>query len=276
MVEAEQSITNIFSLILETFISGIHDSIVQIAAHEVETSRNFSVYLLPQRQFTKRAGDITGLSFHGGRLLKDGVPVEALPQADGVRSFLNWLDHESVLVAHKADFDARMLTLCVEKTGLQDLFTQKVAGFADSIIAFKDLLPKQDSYTLVSLATNLANIRYSAHDASADVSALYELLAHTGILRKVQNYSFSREFVQHRIIQLKNKKANLSSFAELTKAKVIPKCTAIKLAESGVSKEHLKLAFEREGADGIRLLLEEHLGRSTHSANLSEAFSANA
>ena len=119
---------------LETTGFTSEDDIVEIGAVEVvdgmRTGAVFHSYARPHHKFHFGATAVHGLT---EELLKDEPPPEFV-----VSSFLDWVGN-SVLVAHNALFDIRMLSQAVRNYGLEELF--HVSGAYCSMRYFRKLFP---------------------------------------------------------------------------------------------------------------------------------------
>lgn len=123
---------------LETTGFGLEDDIVEVGAVEVvdgvRTGAVFHSYARPHHKFHPGATAVHGLT---EELLKDEPPSEFV-----VSSFLDWVGN-SVLVAHNALFDIRMLSQAVRNYGLEELF--HASGAYCSMRYFRKLFPGRPS-----------------------------------------------------------------------------------------------------------------------------------
>lgn len=100
------------------------------------------------------------------------------------------------------------------------------------------------NYKQQNLVSKVLGKEYDAHDASADVKSLYELLS---------KLDFSEKDIFPINITLLSQ-----SFTPLIKGSYISRPVARRLAQSGLSRKHLMLAFNRGGEDGVKSVLSEH------------------
>ena len=66
---------------------------------------------------------------------------------DAITSFLNWLDNNSILIAHNANFDARLLVGTVNRHGYTDHLKEKVEAFSDRLGSIQKPDPHQQEAT---------------------------------------------------------------------------------------------------------------------------------
>ncbi len=120
----------------------------------------FCQYVLPDRSVHPQAQQVTGLSVDvqaGKRVLRKDGKVVVTKSLDATCSdFLVWLKTISpnpvVLVAHNClMLDAKVIANQFSKAEQLEQLSQKVAGFADTLPAFKKAIPGRKSYSLPSL-----------------------------------------------------------------------------------------------------------------------------
>ena len=73
----------------------------------------------------------------------------------------------------------------------------------------------------------------------------------------LQPYSFSLSWFEEYTKFLSDKKLNLATLQHLVIWRVISKGMNEKIAKSGLCYRHLRLAYERNGEDGIQALFSE-------------------
>ncbi len=80
-------------------------------------------------------------------------------------------------------------------------------------------------------------------------------------------HSFSASYQEYTTF-LEQKKANLQTFQPLLHSKAVSKGIADKMAVSGLQYQHLLLAHQREGNDGVsNVLMEKFKGKCRVTAN---------
>ena len=165
-----------------------------------------------------------------------------------------WLKTKSpcLLIAHNCKcFDAKHLMKAFESTGLYKEFSAIVPGFSDTLTAFRELLPACKSHSQENLVQDLLLCSYEAHNAIADVQSLFKLVSKFLNSKLLGKHSFSVAWVKEHNIHL----AKRSLLQQTLQA--ISTGMATKIADSGLGMQHLQLAFQRGGADGLELILKE-------------------
>lgn len=237
-----------------------HDTeILQIACTDGIT-KEFNIYIKPTRQISPSATAVNKLTFMHGTLFFDGRPLEAVTLNEALKELINWLQQRSpcLLIAHNCkSFDSKHLVRGFESHLLLDDFQKVSVGFSDTLPVFRELYPELKSHSQQNLATNLLGVTYDAHNALSDIQVLHKLtstLVNTSIL---QRHSFSVPLVKESLAFHARKRDNLKTMKPLTTSKVISNSMAEKIAGSGLTLQHLTLAFRRGGIDGIRGILTE-------------------
>ena len=98
---------------------------------------------------------------------------------------------------------------------------------------------------------NLLNETYAAHNSLDDVKALQKLSQL--VLSKFPSYIFHSSV----IINSVNAAINKLTLQPLLAGKVISESMASKIATAGLTYDHLKLAHDRNGLDGLSAVLSE-------------------
>ena len=183
----------------------VNSEIIQIAA-TTTYGDTFDRYLLPTNAIPARVTKVNRLSLEDGVLMYEGDPVDAGQPGDVLKQFLNWLPSDTLLFAHNAPFDARMLMFNCLQHGLSDLVQSTLTGFCDTLRLFREVLPDQKSYKQTHLVTNILGEDYDAHNAAADVSALYKLYDKCDISEEcIQKYCFTCDTTLRKIADLEKK-----------------------------------------------------------------------
>jgi len=239
-------------------VTGNDTEILQIAA--TDGADAFEVYILPTSPISPSASSMNKLTFHQGILFYNSRPVRAVPLAEGLSQMISWLKPKSpcLLIAHNCkSFDSKHLVKALESTGVDKEFSAIVSGFSDTLPAFKELLPERKSYSQENLVRDLLHCSYEAHNAIADVQSLYQLVnkfLNTTVLRR---HSFSVSWVKEHNVCLEQRNGLQQTLNPLLGKKVISAGMATKIADSGLGFQHLQLAFQRGGEDGLELVLKE-------------------
>ncbi|VDI64025.1 Hypothetical predicted protein [Mytilus galloprovincialis] len=214
--------------------------ILQLSAKRDEEMYNS--FVLPSCQVTQKAAEITGITFENGQLLFKGNVMPA--------------------VGHNiCNYDCMVLYTALEKCSLLDKFMTSISGFVDTLLLFKSAHPGLSSYSQPNLFQTLLGQTYDAHRADEDVDALFTLVNKT----VVDNCHFektylSKKFISEKYLSMKELLKNLPSLKLLVDNKILSISMARIIAKSGLSLQHLKLAFTRNGAKGIRDIFTESSG----------------
>lgn len=190
---------------------------------------------------------------------------------DGLTKFLDCLKPKKpcLLLAHNAQgFDAKHLIEALTSCGQIDEFCQITVGFSDTLPAFREMFPDRKSFSQQALATDLLDATYNAHSALDDVKMLQTLstsfISDTVLLK----HSFTNSWVQRYIVYLSQKSKALRTLQPLICLKKISKSMAEKVSASGLTLEHLQLAYSRGGVDAIsNVLIEKFDGRARVTSN---------
>ena len=178
-----------------------------------------------------------------------------------------WLKPKSpcLFIAHNCKcFDAKHLMKAFESTGLYKEFSAIVPGFSDTLTTFRGLLPAHKSHSQENLVQDLLLCSYEAHNAIADVQSLFKLVSKFLNSKLFGKHSVSVTWVKEHNIHL----AKRSLLQPLINDKAISTGMVTKIADSGLGMQHLQLAFQRGGADGLELRLKEKFdGKARVTAN---------
>ncbi|KAK3085680.1 hypothetical protein FSP39_007048 [Pinctada imbricata] len=149
---------------LETTGLGLHVSdITQISA--VYKTTEFSMYVIPESPIQASASRVTGLTYDGTTMFKNGIPVPCHPLQHALEEFNTWLQQfdNPLLFAHNAKkFDSRVLCYAINKVNDAKL-VDSICGFCDTLLLCKDVLPGHDSYSQENLVKNVLHLEYYAH-----------------------------------------------------------------------------------------------------------------
>jgi DNA polymerase III alpha subunit (gram-positive type) len=183
------------------------------------------------------------------------------PLHAALQGFVNFLGSfpNALLVAHNAPFDIRILVNQLRKNDMLEAFRHTVVGFTDSKAVFKEKFSGRKSYKQTDLVADLLSASYDAHNAIGDVQSLQSLLSlvsKADIRAHSNNTAATLELREF----LEAKKDRTASLLPLVKSSTITNYMAGKLAESGLSYRHVRLAFQRGGCDGLDELLRQNFG----------------
>ena len=189
-----------------------------------------------------------------GCLYFDGNLVETVTSKQALVEFINFLKgiKKPVLVGHNIKtFDLMFLHHHLNRINEWENFLSIVTGFVDTKIVFKKEFPQQHSYTQANLMSNLLHESYAAHNSLDDVKALAklsELVQH-----KFPSYSFDGSDIRNLVNAAQYKK----TLQSLLLKKALSESMATKIGRAGLNYDHLKLAYDRNGFDGLVSVLSE-------------------
>ncbi|CAG2194346.1 unnamed protein product [Mytilus edulis] len=252
--------------------------ITQISARRgLET---FSKYILPAREITPKAAEVTGLTFQNGSLYLLDKIVPAVGVKEGLTGFISFLEKSTnnVIFGHNIyNYDCPVLYNALDNCSLLDDFQSKIVGFVDTLKLFKLSFPNLGSYSQCKLCDTLINLSYDAHNAEDDVNALFRL-----VNEKIDNFTDVQKVFQSELsvfynyVSLKQMNKNVPSLKQMLDDKVVTKRTANCIARSGLNLSHLRLAYSRNGRTGIKDIFSEPCGskaRVTKSAKIIDSVS---
>ncbi|XP_067026633.1 uncharacterized protein [Acropora muricata] len=202
--------------------------IIQLSAAHGQDQ--FNTYIMPEKEITPGASQVTHLAVVRGRLCLKGKPVDSKSANEGLKSFVEWLKAKEmpvVLFAHNAkSFDCKRIIYSLQKCDLLSSFQSCVEGFVDTLILFKTIRPQRKKYSQESLVSDLLGTSYSAHDSLEDVRALQQLISYQAIMKS----SFTLNYAINSTKYCLNKAVNLHSLRPLIASKVISKGMGDKIA----------------------------------------------
>jgi hypothetical protein len=191
----------------------------------------------------------------------NGTVVEAVDIETCLSDFVEWLKklQPVVLIAHNCKrFDSYRLMyqlMNIDNAAIMNDFHDVVCGFADTLPMFRNLYKdkivnyKQSTVVAHVLGTNFM---YDAHDAKDDALTLQSTVSCCGKQTDIFHYSFSVSAVLQEIERDKYSHINFDSLQPLLKQKICGIGMLRKIAASGLSLNHLKLAYNRKGDSGLQ------------------------
>ena len=224
-------------------------------------TEEFDRYVVPRRPISKEASAVTKLCYSDGKLSYRGQVVPAIDVRTCLTEFLEFLNEFSkpVLVAHNGhNFDGPILCNELYQFNLLQSFQVHVCGIMDTLKLFRQLLPELSSHTQQSIASYILNEDYNAHNSLDDVKTLEKIMerSDTSLENKLQ-YCVSLSYIIDNLSYGNMKKAALDTLQPLLLFKIITSHMAGKIAGTGLSMNHLELAYMRNGSDGLEALLTE-------------------
>lgn len=238
---------------LETTGLGTSCDIIELACVAGEDS--FNRYVFPKSPITDGATAVTGLYVANGKMYFHKNKVDSVSVEGCLDDFTQWLKQYSnpLLVCHNGRaFDSINLL----KTCQNNSFSLPIEGFVDSLFVFREALPDRKCYKLEALVKDCMSMSFKAHSAHEDVKALQSLVLQCKISCDVLlKHSFSVEYVTSSIDYKSKTDECLGSLQPLSNC--LSKYMLRKIAQSGLSYQHLKMAYERGGPEGLENTLSE-------------------
>ena len=97
---------------------------------------------------------------------------------------------------------------------------EKVTGFSDTLPLFQQKIPNLRSYSQTSLATEILQQTYDAHNANEDVTLLQQLMTSVNTTSDdILRFSFSVKYVQEYLEHSEMKKVNVITFNGMVRDK---------------------------------------------------------
>lgn len=218
----------------------------------------FDRYVFPNSSFDAKALAVTGLHIVSGNLFYKQTKLDSVGIEICMNEFHAWLQrfHKPLLVCPNGKaFDSVVFIKTVLKHPTSGLMTA-VEGFVDTLPLFKELLPNRTTYKLQSLVSETVNFPFEAHSALEDAKALQALVQHHQVTEDLLlKHSFGVDYVEASIRHKTQTEELLKSLKPLESC--VSKYMLKKISMSGLSYQHLKLACERGGAEGILKILSE-------------------
>ena len=227
---------------------------MQLAA--IYDDNTFNRYILPEGNIEPGAGRVTQLQKKNNNLYHKGKYVETVYIMQCLLefcAFLSSLDKPVLLYGHNARvFDCPLLVAALSRYHLIDCFSEIVTGFADTLRAFKVVLPEQKSHKLGTLVENVMEKRFEAHDAMEDARALQELCKAVADVETVRQHSFHIAYTQRQL----SIRVKIASLRGMIKDGAVTEYMARKIANSGLAQSHLVRQFNTGGDKGVVQLLK--------------------
>ncbi|XP_056005159.1 uncharacterized protein LOC130050140 [Ostrea edulis] len=158
--------------------SGLSADIIQLAARCGETE--FNQYVFPTTNINPVTSKITGLTFDGTLLYKNGIPLLAVSLEKCLVSFFDWLKNsginDPVLFAHNGrKFDSLIFGRSVLDSG-KDEYGKIICGFCDTLPMLKEHASGTHlNFSLETLVKDILGCTFSAHDAVEDCRYLQKV-----------------------------------------------------------------------------------------------------
>ena len=235
--------------------------IVQLSAVTLDGEHSFDQFIFAQQNICPSASKVNGFTKKGTSLFHNGTLVDSVDIRHALEEFSNWLESlndEIVLIGHNIkSFDTKhfLRTVKINKMGLD---FGMIVGYIDTLPLFKQLFPLEQSHKQTAIFKRVIGGEHNAHNALDDVKALAQILRQLSVATAVSiNFSMTASSASEYYDQLQRKKDNTGTFRELRENNVLSKGMIDKAAESGLRYRHLKVAFQRDGEDGVRAIFSE-------------------
>jgi len=240
------------------------ESIIEVAAYKfdgVNITDQFISLINPQRDIHPYVEKLTGIT---------SKMVQSAPKFEEVAKRIIEITSDSILVAHNAQFDYRILQLEFKRLGFE--FSMKSLC---TVILSQELLPEQESYKLGRLSRSLGIPLKDRHRASGDALATVELLKilmekdiNQGIIKKSivefpgesisSIFKKTIETLENTIgvfyIYNKNKKLIYVDYSKDIKNKVIKLFTSKKFIPKYVQNNFKSIKVHKTGSIEIAIL----------------------
>ncbi|XP_064085288.1 uncharacterized protein LOC135200594 [Macrobrachium nipponense] len=258
--------------------------IIQLTCSDLLPGReDFSTYIMPSKPIQDIASKVNGLTIVDGTLRQNGHIVRTVSLEEGVLQFIEHLQENTILISHNTKcFQSQHLirNVLLEEKFLLERLRERVAGFSDSYEIYLDLFPRGGptqlpSYKLWKLikyfSKNFMNRAFQKPVHGIDnlmkIRNLGELLRFEGLTNEERLwtiYRFSMTFdsvvdvVEHRNMTKENQK----TFADMVQTKYVSEQMAKKMASSGLTLQHLTLAYEYGGLDCLMELINPRITKN--------------
>ena len=219
-------------------------SIIQLAATDGK-SKQFSSFIAPEEDISPATQKLTGITYDNsiGSMMYCGKTVKSATLPATLENFINWLEPMKpvVLVAHNC---------------LMNELKDVVMGFADTLPFFRKN-HEFSNYKQETIVTELLGRDYNAHNVVHDAEMLSKVCDRSQHKEQLKMFTFSVTDTLIGIEAHERLCSNLPSLQILVDEKIISKSMAKKIAKSGIQMLHMKLAYERQGENGLRYVRYE-------------------
>ena len=247
---------------VETTSGERHCDITQLSA--VWGKEVFNKYVMPEQKISSKVSELTHIFVRDNKMFYLGQEVEAVSIDQCVSQFIKWCDEvvggKVVLIAHNCKtFDAKKIVFHVSKCNKIDRFEQFVSGFADTLPMFRKMYKgskELKNFKQTTLVQYLLKATYNAHNACDDSKSLQDLVENSKADKKdILAHSFSVSAVVQAKVRDEELLKNENTLEPLRN--VCSTLTLNKIASSGLEYKHIKLAYNRNGLDGIKYLFSD-------------------
>ncbi|XP_078328075.1 DNA polymerase III PolC-type-like [Crassostrea virginica] len=250
---------------LETTGLSRNSDVTQISAYDGESMLN--LYVSPRQPISPKASDVTGItfSFEHNQMYCHGVPVDSVNIREALLQLMEFIQSKSrpVLVGHNIfSYDIPILRNLLLEFKLLSSFLNLIYGCIDTLKISKREIPKSEvlNYKQQTLVAKYLEIVYDAHNSEEDVKSLYKLFN-----EKLKQTCCDKDIFPFNYLGIEQ------TFSDVVCKKVISKDTAKKLACTGLSFNHIELAFKRDKDNGVKTIMQAH-GLKGKTANVFRKF----
>ncbi|CAC5358203.1 unnamed protein product [Mytilus coruscus] len=233
-----------FCVVIETTGFGSDFEIVQLSA--VCNKGEFDKYIIPTKSIHPKSTEVTHLFSTGTRLHYKGRQLVTEPKENALNSFVDWLPKIHYwLHINVKQFDAKILVSQMQPSNssiLQNL-QDHILGFSDTFPLFRVKYLKRKSYSQSSLANDILQTTYNAHNALDDVKMLKELIEVENAKEQLIENSFVVHDIERQLKMFHAKKHLMVSYNGVIREKIMSKARCDRAAGSGLSFEHIKSSF---------------------------------
>ena len=247
------------------YFLGRKSHIIQIAA--VCGEEKWDTYVTPKIPISAAATKVTNISYSYQQLYYKNRPVHSISISKALNDFICFirnLEKPILLAGHNIRvFDCPVLFNALECTGKIVDFVNIVQGFLDTKFLYKMVYPELKSHSQPDLFKHVIGTDYNAHDALADVTSLQTIFRNSNVnLSQITGKSctFTIAYARENHEFCKRVGENLPTLQFLVQRKTISAAIARKAAGSGLTFHNIKIAFLRNGKDGIKDLFVEKCG----------------
>lgn len=247
------------AIAMSTTGSGSSESMCQIAAvHVDKVSYVYNRYITPKQENDKATEAQYYVVLNSGST--DSKTVITVAEGEAIKGLVDYLcddDSKKILIAHEGEkFNFPLLLELVKRYNLMDSFKEVVLGLVDSMPLFKCLFPCRHKYRLLDLARDILGYNGITNNSEQEVSILSQLISHKAVFpRAILKTSLTLDYYLKCDEYDTNYTRNKSTYNMLVKTGVMTDYMAEKTASSGLGYDHLYIAYEAAGPEGLNVLV---------------------
>ena len=215
----------------------------------------FNRYILPDEEIDDNASRVSNLTKKGDKLYDKGKPVETIGITQCLTEFCEFLstfDKPLLLYGHNARvYYCHHLVDALSSCRLIDRFSTIVSGFSDTLKAIKRKQPGQEPNKVDDLVARFLCESYEARGILQNARAIQEIYNIVLSDKILLQYSFTVEDIRLRRSCIRRKETMTGMINE----GIISKYMAQKIADTGLTHDHLVSCYNTGGKRGVRKLL---------------------